>query len=153
MKQPLLIPIWYKDSEAYQVFEDYIFVTRGESYIVPKGLVVDGASVPRMLWWFKPPDGEHRAAALAHDWLYLNKGVMPGRTFTRRDCDQVFHDLLLQSGLSDGEASLLFAGVRLGGWVTWRKSSVGPVILPIINARQYNALNHPEEFQGHLYFV
>lgn len=41
---------------------------------VPTGFISDGASVPRLLWWFIDPAGEAFEAAIVHDYrLPLDK--------------------------------------------------------------------------------
>lgn len=49
----------------WQVVEDF------ESFgvIVPKDFITDGASVPRVLWWFLDPATEAFEAAIVHDYL------------------------------------------------------------------------------------
>lgn len=41
-------------------------------YHVPIGFVSDGASVPRILWWFMDPAGEAFEAAIVHDYDLLH---------------------------------------------------------------------------------
>jgi hypothetical protein len=142
MRQPLLIPIIHEDEPAYQLVEEYDGI--------PKGLVVDGASIPRLLWCYKPPDGIHRGPALHHDWNYIGKGW---GLRTRKECDDTFRIDLLNAGLGAGDATIMWAGVRLGGWRVWNKPIKPPVILPVRNAAPVSMLSPSLrlKFANHLY--
>lgn len=37
---------------------------------IPKGFETDGASVPRLFWWFASPSGDLFEAAIIHDYMY-----------------------------------------------------------------------------------
>lgn len=130
--QPVLIPIKYEGQERYQVIRAWDWSWRGHHEKAPLGVVVDGASVPRPAWFFMPPDGLHRAAALAHDMAYIHRGRMPsGWVLSRPEADAMFYDLMLQGGVGETRAKIAYAAVRVGGWVEWRRPYQGPVILPV----------------------
>lgn len=130
--QPALIPVLYEQREQYQNAQAWSFDVNGREEMVPAGLIVDGASVPRIAWTFMPPDGLHRAGALAHDWIYLNKGWMPsGTRFTRAEADHVFYNFMRRAGVGPWRAGLAYDAVRLGGWHAWSLDR-SPVILPVI---------------------
>lgn len=96
---------------------------------VRAGFVHDGASVPRLTWTISGlrPDGLLRAAALLHDALYQNCGnlprnwVFPKQKFTRGECDRVFLDVMKAAGVGWWKRKIAYAGVRAGGWASWRK--------------------------------
>jgi hypothetical protein len=151
MMQPLLIPIFYEVVECYQLFEAWSFQAICVGMTVPQGFICDGASVPRILWGIKPPDGLHRAAAVAHDWLYANKGRFNFGTFSRKECDEVFRTLLIEAGVSRFQSWLMYRGVRLGGWATWRKPK-NVRILPVrLSSPLQTTPNRSDEWAGHLY--
>lgn len=75
----------------------------------------DGASVPLLVTWLTgiERDGEHRAAALLHDWLFRHKGRLPGEyyqinfdgelddtwtTWTRKEADRLFGRVMREYG-------------------------------------------------------
>ncbi len=84
--------------------------------LVKEGFRWDGASVPKILWGlgFKP-DGKHRAAALVHDFIYINKGMLPAGSMyssytqikdqiqygsiTRKDADRLFGRMMKEAGV------------------------------------------------------
>lgn len=131
-EQPLLFPIRYQGEELYQNFEDWTVTVNGQDIKVPAGLVVDGASVPRACWFFMPPDGLHRGAALFHDWSYINRGcnLTRGPPLTRKETDEAFYNLMIEAGVSPNVAGIAYRGVRLGGWAAWA-SRESPLILPV----------------------
>ena len=149
LRQPLLIPILFEGREVYQLVEEWSFVSMSERIAVPKGFICDGASIPRLLWMIRPPDGIHRAAAVAHDWLYANKGF---GVFTRKKCDLVFLDLLKAAGVSWLSRKLMYRGVRLGGWVAWSKPK-RVTVEPMLTGFGLTGLRHVilGDWEGHLY--
>ena len=93
--------------------------------VVPSGTVVDGSSewrvsvllpfLPAGLVWFLGlrADGPHRAAALVHDWLYLD------RKLSREEADWAFWVLSLRHGVTPWRAKLRWRVLRLVGWAVY----------------------------------
>ncbi len=80
---------------------------------VPEGFQFDGASVPlpfRILVPMAHPD--YIQAAALHDWM-LESGL-----YTRRYCDQVFHEALGVLGMPRLWRGAMFAAVRIGA-IRW----------------------------------
>ena len=89
---------------------------------VPAGFENDLASIPSLLTWAIPVNGKHRWAAVIHDWLYFNKGILGERQqFTRKECDLIFLEGMKVMGVSWWKRSSMYRGVRAGGWVAWKK--------------------------------
>lgn len=106
-------------------------------FSVLEGSVNDGASVNRIAWTTTGirPDGLIRAAALVHDFLYIQKGVVTDIpainrialigshasriTLTRKQVDRLFYHMMIESGMGKVKAKLAYFGVRwfakLGG--------------------------------------
>lgn len=84
---------------------------------VPPGFVCDLGSIPRLLWWWAAPDGVYRSAVIIHDWLYRQQ------TTTRREADAIMYRVMRHVGVRPTQAWLMWAGVRLGGWIGWRQNS------------------------------
>lgn len=93
---------------------------RGRSFVIPKGFDFDGASVPKIFWIsiFAPLDPQAVRAACDHDWIYRHQPA----GWTRRDADLVFLCFLLEDGVPPRKAFLAYRGVRLFGWIAWRKN-------------------------------
>lgn len=86
-------------------------------WVIPEGFVTDLASIPFFLKWWYDDDDDLSAAALVHDFLY-DRQPCP-----RREADDIFHALLLMTGVSEIRATLCWTGVRIGGWWAWRGKS------------------------------
>ena len=87
--------------DVYRVMEGfkfYIGKKEDDKYVfVPKGYLVDGASVPRFLWASIPPWGSYGPATIVHDYLceYLfitEKGSQV--KITRKEADQIFFEAM-----------------------------------------------------------
>lgn len=83
---------------------------------VPAGFVYDGASVFRLGWWFLQPMGSlaDRAVCL-HDWCYGTEA------FSRKDCDKLFYNAMLDDKTPKWKAWPVYQMVRMWGWTVWRK--------------------------------
>jgi hypothetical protein len=79
-------------------------------YTVPLGEVTDLASLPRVIRSIYNVNGISRHAATLHDYLYKTQA------FTRKVCDQIFRQALLDSGMTRRRAAIWYRGVRWGGW-------------------------------------
>ncbi len=89
---------------------------------VEAGFDTDYASVPRVFWAIYPPDGEYRAAAVIHDFLYWAQSYTEGHPpIVREQADTVFLEALYACGVPWLRRHILHKSVRLGGWVAWNK--------------------------------
>lgn len=130
MKQPLLIPYLYRGRDLYQVYERYGYGTQE----APEGLIVDGASVPRPVWWFMPPDGLHRPAALIHDVNTKRKGLqLDGTRITRHQANELFLAMMIEAGVEKWRAEIAYRGVEVGGATSWNDPRNIPIVLPVRN--------------------
>lgn len=103
-------------------------------YVVPRGFVTDGASVPylaQVLTGWKPWDEPHRWGAIAHDWLYCMNGA---EEFSFLRCgkpyaDQVFRAVLRAAGATVFRAETMYRAVQLfGGPAYQADQATGPTI-------------------------
>lgn len=122
------------DWRTYQLVEPwrYRWVHGGKvrQLLLPAGLVTDLASVPKALhWWIGPAD--LKQASLPHDLIYQRAGWVgdyytidgvpcPTR-WTRREADLLFARVMRDSGVSVVRRRWAYRGVRLGGWLVWRR--------------------------------
>ena len=88
--------------------------------IVPAGFRTDFASIPRGLWNILPPVGKYDAGAVCHDLLY-REGAFNGRAIDRADADNVLREAMEVCGVGRAQRWLIYAGLRVGGWVVWRR--------------------------------
>jgi len=97
----------------------------GRVFIVPAGFETDGASVPRVLWWLYPPfGGEYDRAAVVHDDLYARAEDFAGADrghLSRGEADELMREMMEVDGFRKTGRWTIYTGVRLGGWVAWRR--------------------------------
>jgi len=101
----------------------------GESIVVPAGTLTDFASIPRFFWRLLPPTGEYGKAAVIHDWLYQNLGIIQQhlaydvsprlREYTRKQCDDIFLDAMSVLGVPAWKKRAMHGAVRAFGWSAW----------------------------------
>lgn len=140
--QPLVIPILgVDDAPLYRVIRtwNYHWEFEGRNFqlTVPRDFECDGASVPRLLWTLigVTPDGLHRAAAMAHDYLYRYAGRVPlgqhhelvrdrwmrvDYPWSRKEADKLFARILRECGVGKVRRRLMYLGVRIGGGRSWK---------------------------------
>lgn len=138
-KQPadrVLYDNWKKTTESWLCRWKYKKNLR--NLYVPKGYVYDGASVPRFVWSLTGlrPDGEIRAASLAHDALYRSKGgtilkQLYGCKLTngvgnitvcnRKEADWVFREFMKYATVSRRKRNMAYMAVRMFGKLFWGK--------------------------------
>ena len=72
------------------------------------GLITDGCSVPRFLWWFIgcPFVGKYVGSAILHDALYAS------HILSRKEADILFLEMLNDNGVGWVKRKLMYYGVR-----------------------------------------
>ena len=91
-------------------------------YEVPEGFVTDFASVPRMpfIYWFM--GGKAEAPAVLHDWFYRTNSI----EVTRDTADALLYESVTAAGYWRVRAWLMWAGVRIGGYWSFKERSIQP---------------------------
>ena len=103
----------------WRVLEDFVYVSDLVGVIVvPKDFMTDFASVPRIPFVFMLTGNTAHQAALVHDYLYTSN------EFSRKLSDEVFKEAIEASREPSWRASIMYAGVRIGGQSSWE--SAGP---------------------------
>lgn len=133
MEQPNLIPVSLDGVELYQLWSDYPYFVHGDKEVIREGYILDGASVPRLLWPLLPRDGTHRAAALKHDWGYDGRGQLEnGLNLTKDEVDDIFYvDILHGTNLGAVKSYLIWLAVHKFGQHAWDEGDGRRLILPI----------------------
>lgn len=93
----------------------------GRVIVIPAGFETDLASIPRHLTALFPVNGVHRNAAIVHDYLYQAKLVWCDRALA----DGVFLEAMEVLVEARWRRTAMWLGVRLGGWLYWRKCRKG----------------------------
>jgi hypothetical protein len=105
----------------FRVTAPLVLTIGNRSYEVPVGYCTDFASVPRIPFIFARYGGKASIPALWHDWCYdCGKDQ-----FSRKQADDMFYELMVQFNDPPrwSQRYAMWLGVRLGGWVGWRKDS------------------------------
>lgn len=87
---------------------------------VPVGFETDFASIPWGLWNLFPPLGKWARPAIVHDFLYDRGGVLPSKTYSRKEADMIFREAMSVVGVPAWRREVMFAAVRVGGGRGWK---------------------------------
>ncbi|MEW8279795.1 MAG: DUF1353 domain-containing protein [Candidatus Thiodiazotropha sp.] len=124
----------------FELVEKYRYRTpEGGTWIVPKGYVVDGASIPKSTWSIigGPWSGRYRNAAVLHDWMCDE--TISNSNYVHR----LFYDVLLESGVNTIKAKIMYIAVRKYG-PQWEKATgfgLKPeVYRPVFDQSEFDAL-------------
>lgn len=99
---------WLDDGRRMELMEAFGFTDpNGQHWEVPKGAIVDGASIPQILWSIvgSPYTGQYRKASVIHDH-YCDIMARPWRAV-----HQAFFDASIAEGNSSSIAKLMYAAV------------------------------------------
>lgn len=111
---------WFKwDGKTWLVTERMIvdFEFKGACFrlTVSPGFTTDGGSIPRFFWRVMGhPLGAYLLAYIIHDALYS------AEYFSRRECDEIFLEILAELKACRMIRSAAYATVRLGGYFVWK---------------------------------
>jgi len=99
------------DGRKVKLTKNFEFQDSYRNWPVPKGVIVDGASIPRILWTVigGPLDGKYRKASVIHDYYCDQK--------TQRwdNVHKMFYEACLAEGLDEITAKMMFAAVYMAG--------------------------------------
>ena len=129
--------VWLMEPRQWEVMKDWCYLLRKDGQtiklIVPAGFYFDGASIPRLLWFFLSPTGLFLIPGLVHDYGYRYDQmwqVAPnGRIIAfpnppkNGKCywDNLFFKMGRQMNGFWILNALAWVGVVCGGCFTWRK--------------------------------
>jgi len=95
---------------------------KGFKVRVRQGFVTDLASIPKALRVFYTVNGEHRKAAVLHDYCYYKLGsVAPYIKLNRKEVDELFLEAMKGLGVGWFKRYSMYFAVRVGGWASWGK--------------------------------
>jgi hypothetical protein len=124
----ILRPEWQGADKPDRVVltNDACLEVDGVQYWIPKGYVMDGASIPFLLWYIAgtPFGGNNCEPAFAHDPAYLT------HAFIRSVSDEILyqlklsHELMIKTKpwLAKYRAWKMWAGVRMAGFWAYKNS-------------------------------
>ena len=111
---------------TWLLMAEYSLTYQGHTLTAHEGYSFDLSSVPRALWWLIAPNELSIVAPLFHDLLYEYRGrlpadgyVVPYRTYTRLEVDDLFLYLMEQEGVPWFRRHAAYSAVRAAGGVAW----------------------------------
>lgn len=111
--------IWLTKKRLWKLSEDWEFRVRDELYVIPKGFITDGASIPKVVTFFFNPTGILLMGAIIHDYLYiygqLNR-VNGGRYYYNKGmADKLFRDICIEVNGFKTLNYIAWIAVKMGG--------------------------------------
>ena len=134
---PLMRPLPVKkrgERRRWEIMEDWRYDLSGEYeiYIIPRGFIFDGASIPRLFWNILSPTGYLFIAGLIHDYAYKYAGVWTIPTSDRKvpyfmslsksEADNIFRDV--SDAVSMGESKMTWIAKKAldaFGFMAWNE--------------------------------
>ncbi|WP_249604766.1 DUF1353 domain-containing protein [Chromobacterium sp. IRSSSOUMB001] len=110
---------WLPDGRRMRLTQPFGYVDKdNKSWPVPEGAIVDGASIPQILWSLigGPLDGLYRQASIIHDY-YCDARTQPWQAVHR-----VFYEAMLCSGVFEPKAKIMYYAVYSFG-PRWEQES------------------------------
>ena len=142
--QPISIPtagkglwgaiwIWIMNTRKWELTQDFVYKIDRRLFIIPKGFVFDGASVPKFFRSWLSPMGVLLIGGLIHDYGYKYKTLRystvnptksgsPNPTIGEKDqkwMDETFRDINIRVNGFFIMNYLAYYALRLGGWLAW----------------------------------
>jgi hypothetical protein len=117
--------MWITGVRTWEIAKDWQFSVNGENYVIPKGFVFDGASVPKFLASWLSPTGVLLVGGLVHDYAYkytvlLKKGKKStSEPMTQNEADQLFRDINIEQNGFHLLNKLAYWALAIGGFVAW----------------------------------
>lgn len=93
----------------------------GRIITVPMFFETDLASIPALVRPLIPVNGQHRNAAVLHDYLYQKCGCW----CSRKLADEIFREAMRVLGESAWRREAMYRGVRIGGWLHYQSCKNG----------------------------
>lgn len=117
--------LWLTGTRQWEFNKDWYFVIDDVEYVIPKGFVFDGASIPKAMWAIISPTGVLLIGATIHDYMYQNgkllmRGKRKERIVTRREADRIFRQVSIEVNGFSIVNWMAWAGVRLFGWMFFK---------------------------------
>lgn len=116
--------IWLTTTRTWEVVKDWKYELEGVSYVVPKGFVFDGASVPKFLAMWLSPVGLLLIGGLVHDYGYKYASLLTATgkkpvVKDQKEMDIIFRDVCIEVNGFKVLNYLAYYALRLAGFVAW----------------------------------
>ena len=118
--------MWIATSRKWEITSDFLFTIDNTNYVIPKGFIFDGASVPKYFRSWLSPMGVLLVGGLVHDYAYkyetLRLSGNKAKALTKKNqkwCDQLFRDINIDVNGFKIINYIAYYALRLGGWLAW----------------------------------
>lgn len=110
---------YLNNRDRFMLLEDYVT----PEVTVPKGMITDGATVPRIFWSLFPPYYKYFPAAIVHDYMYLLaiRGIGD-----KKDADELFKLNMQRCGCTTKYWAPMYGFVKVFGRPNLRSRSALP---------------------------
>lgn len=122
---------WYKQAPpAFKLAHEWQLRVDNELFIIiPRGFVVNGASVPKLLWFLIPPHGSLLIPSIVHDFTYARAKLLiqfKGKQQwiygkNRRYWDKLFFKISKSTNPNAWRNYAAYLALRFGGGAAWKK--------------------------------
>jgi len=119
--------IWLTVTRKWELTKDFIYKIDRRLYVIPKGFIFDGASVPKFFRSWLSPMGVLLIGGLVHDYgykyetlLYTNLKNTVG-VKDQKWMDETFRDININVNGFFAMNYLAYYALRLGGFLAWKK--------------------------------
>jgi len=127
---------WIKHDREMRLLEDFAYIDPFDNeWKAPKGSIIDGASIPRILWTTigSPFTGEYREASVVHDVACVEKN-RPWKSVHR-----MFYYASRLGGVGNIRGKIMYAAVRKFG-PRWDEDGTPIKLAPVTMAEQEREL-------------
>ncbi len=126
------VKTWLFKPRKWELLENWFYtLPNGRVIMIPKGFILDGASIPRIFWNILNPVGILLIPALPHDYGYkydciwtITEDGTPTLMWNgagKSWWDKLFRDMALEVNGIKAVAMVAYNAVRFGAFLTWRK--------------------------------
>jgi hypothetical protein len=118
--------MWIMTSRQWEITKDWRYEINDQKFVIPKGFVFDGASIPKFFRAWLSPVGVLMMGGLVHDYAYKYETLLLGNKKTtigvinQKLADRYFKDINISV---NGFRVLNYIGyyaLRLGGYFAWK---------------------------------
>jgi len=117
---------WLMVTRTWEIVADFQFSIDGTNYIIPKGFVFDGASVPKFLHTWLSPMGVLLTGGLIHDYMYKYTVLLKSSKnrvsdeLSQSDADKMFRDINIEVNGFRAINYLAYWALVVGGFFAWK---------------------------------
>ena len=115
---------WIMVTRTWEITKDWRYELNGVKYVIPKGMIFDGASVPKFFRSWLSPMGVLLIGGLVHDFGYKYSALLKGNkksaeVHNQKELDQIFRDINIDVNGFRVLNYVAYYALRLGGFIAW----------------------------------